>query len=345
MKPMTKVLLGVVAGALVLAVAAPPAEAQCSVGARPFASIGGAGTDNKFRFDPAGTNGVLGAEFGRFWSCANSADGNNFLAGDPQKKMGTLCPTQGGTQAGGGWWQVAQTTLRGVDGLISGTGCFASTCPDSDLCVVVEDWGPGGPPGVGSTAFFVGFRTLATPATLRFWDFSRQCGAVGSSLQCQASMQQFPVPKITSATKAGVARQLVTDSDTDPAINVYVHTPNVGPASALIESYDLMVHYGTGDPGRNRNSGAWTPLASIPYNDAAVSNLPVQVPCDQGLNDAYLAFGLTFVGGSPGGPVPSQMVGRAIQVECGGDIAEPKPKKSVRLDDRPGRPTPPRSGR
>lgn len=345
MKPMFKILLGVVAGALVLAVTAPPAEAQCGAGARPFASIGGAGTDNKFRLDPTGTNGVLGQEFGRFWQCSNSNEGNNFAVGDPQKKMGTGCPTQGGTQAGGGWWQVAQTTLRGIEGFIAGTGCAASTCPAGDLCVVVEDWAAGGPPGVGNGAFFVGFRTIETPPAGRFWDLSRQCGPVGTGAQCQASMLPFPVPKITSATKAGVVRQLITDSDVDPAVNVYVHTPNVGPASALIASYDLMIHYGPADPGRDRNSGAWSPLAQLPYSDSAVSNTPVQVACDQGLNDAYIAFGLSFIGGSPGGPVPSQLVGAAIRVECGGDLAEPKPKKGVRLDERPSRPTPPRAGR
>jgi hypothetical protein len=345
MKPMVKVLLGVIAGALVLAVAAPPAEAQCPTGVRPFASIGGAGTENKFRFDPTGTHGVLGTEFGRFWSCENSNDGNNFVPADPEKKMGTGCPTQGGTQAGGGWWQVANTTLRGISGLISGTGCLASTCPETDLCVVVEDWEQGGPPGVGKGAYFIGFRTLATPPAARYWDLSRNCGPVGSSLQCSAPMQKFPVAKITSATKVGAARDLITDTDSDPAINVYVHTPNVGPASALIESYDLLVHYGPSDPGRDRNSGAWALLAQFPYNDAAVQGAHLLVPCDQGLNDAYLAVGLTFVGGPPGGPVPSQLVGQAIQVECGGDFAEPKPKKSVRVDERPGRATAPRSGR
>ena len=79
MKPMVKVLLGVVAGALVLAVAAPPAEAQCGAGARGFASIGGAGTENKFRLNPGLSNGVLGQEFGRFWLCSNSNEGNNFI--------------------------------------------------------------------------------------------------------------------------------------------------------------------------------------------------------------------------------------------------------------------------
>jgi hypothetical protein len=354
MKSMVKVLLGVVAGALVLAVATPPAEAQCATGARPFATIGGAGVDNKFRLNPAGTHGVIGTEFGRFWACHNSNEGNNFIVGDPQRKMGPGCPSTGGGQANGGWWQVAQTTLRGIEGFMTGTGCLASSCPDNDLCLVVEDWGAGGPPGVGGTAFFVGFRTLWTPGAGgggRYWDFSRHCGAAVTSAQCEANMNEFPVPKITSATKQGVNRALVTDSNVDPSVNVYVHRPNAGPASDLIASYDLLVHTGTSDPGRNRNAtgcappnpggNCWNLLSQISYSNAAVSGEPVVVSCDNIPEDAFIAFGMSFVGGPPGGPVPSQLVGRAIQVECGGDIAEPdpRPKKGSRVDTRPSRTT------
>ena len=121
---MMKLFAGVVSVAIVFAVAAPIAEAQCAAGARSLSSVGGGGLTSKLRVDPAGTaggaSGTVGTEIGRFWQASDSASGNNF-AGD--------CPTQGSTQAGGGWWQVSGTTMRGVDGLISGTGCFASSCP------------------------------------------------------------------------------------------------------------------------------------------------------------------------------------------------------------------------
>jgi hypothetical protein len=358
MKSMVKIVLGVIAGALVLGVSAPPAEAQCGTGARNFATQGGGGTTPKFRFSPAGTHGVLGTEFGRFWSCINSNEGNNFIPGDPERKMNpTGCPSTGNGQGGGGWWQVSQTTLRAIDGQLAGLGCTASSCPDTDLCLVVEDWATGGPPGVGQGAFFIGHRSNFTAGAIRQWDLARHCGASDSGLQCTANLTEFPVPKITSATKAGVDRAIITDSDKDPAVNVYVYTPNVGPASAVIASYDLMVHTGTSDPGRNRNATTcpsnpggrcWNMLAQIPYNNAAVVGAPINVPCDNIPEDAFIAFGLSFIGGNPGGPVPSQLVGRAIQVECGGDIADPdpRPKKGVRLDERPGRTTErPRGGR
>jgi hypothetical protein len=260
---------------------------------------------------------------------------------------GTLgCATQGDGQAGGGWWQVAQTTLRGIDGLISGTGCRASTCPLGDMCLVVEDWETAGPPGVGDGAYFIGFRTNETPGNFRYWDLAKQCGPQDTTAQCEVPFEQFPIPFITSATKVGTDRAVTYDSNADPSINVYVHTPNAGPASGLIQSYDLMIHNGPGDPGRNRNAACpgepngkcWNPLQSLPYADAALSGIGLNIPCDNEVDDAFVAFGITFVGGPPGGPVPSQLVGQAIQVECDPNIADPKvkPRPSIRTDERPG---------
>jgi hypothetical protein len=344
MKSMMKIVLGVVSVAMIMAVAAPVAEAQCGAGARNFGTKSGSGLVNMF-VDPVGSNGEFGLEYGRFWECGNSANGNNFIPGDPQKKMapaGTgLCASTDAAQAGGGWWQVGATTQRGTDGLISGTGCFASTCPAGDLCQVVEDWGPGGPPGVDSTAFFVGWRSNETPPDFRYWDFAKFCGTAN----CSVPMNEFPVPRVESSTRnAGTGdAEIVTGSDRDPSVNVYVQTPTAGPASQLIESYDLMISTGATDPGRDRNSGDWSLLASIPYADAALGGQPIVVPCANEIDDAFIAFGLTFVGGPPGGPVPSQLVGSAIQIECDPNIADPKPKPTDTLRQRPTQRTPTRS--
>lgn len=346
MKSMVKILLGAVAGAMILAVAAPIAEAQC-VGTSNFASIGGSASTNKMSILPGGAHNS-GAEFGRLWVCDNSNEGNNFVGGDPARPMDPAgCPSTGNGQTGGGWWQVTNTSQRGVDGFADGPGCGLSSCPinsldDWNLCLVVEDWGASGPPGVGDTAHFVGWRTNVTPASARPFDLAHFCGAQDSGAACTAAFEEFPVPRVTSATKSGLDRDIETGSDTDPAINVYVQTPAAGPASGLIDGYDLMIHTGAGDPGRDRNadcggSPCWSLLGSLPYGDAALPSVPITVPCP-GLDDAFIAFGMTFAGGPPGGPVPSQMVGRAIQIECGGNIADPipTPKKGIRLDDRPG---------
>ncbi len=349
MKSMMKVLVGLAAVAVILAVATPAAQAQCGAGARLFQTIGGGAATIKMGIDPAvvapGSSAVLGTEFGRFWQCNDSASGNNFILGDAEKKMAPpgsgRCASRDAAAPGGGWWQIFQTTQRGVNGSISTAACQASTCPAGDMCFVVESFDTGGPPAVGGTAYMIGWRVSETPADLRYYEMTRFCG--GAS--CTVPYQEFPRAMITSATKgAGGVRAIVMNAQ-DPSVNVYVHTPNGGPAAALIQSYDLMIHTGTSDPGRNRNATGcappnaggrcWNTLASIPYANAALNNQPINVPCDNISDDSLIAFGMTYAGGSPGGPVPSQMVGFAVQIECDPNLADPpKPKPSIRVPTR-----------
>jgi hypothetical protein len=349
MKSMMKVLVGLVSVAVLVAVAAPSAQAQCGAGVRAFASQS-AGAPINLRIDPAvvppGSNATLGTEFGRMWQCSDSSAGNNFIPGDPEKKMappGTgRCAARDPGQPGGGWWQINQTTLRVVNGTMSTASCVWSTCPQGDLCLVVESFDVAGPPAVGGTAYLIGWRASETPTAARYWDLSRFCGGAN----CVVPYQEFPVPMITSATKGAGGRRDIVMNAQDPAVNVYVHIPNAGPASHLVESYDLMIHTGTTDPGRNRNATGcappnpggrcWNLLSSISYADAALNNQPINVPCDNIADDSFIAFGATFEGGPPGGPVPSQMVGRAIQIECDPNLADPqpKPKPSIRVPTR-----------
>jgi len=295
--------------------AAPAVEAQCLTGARNFATIGGQDLVGMGVEVPE-THGVIGLEYGRFWQCNDSIEGNNFIPDDPQKKMtpaGTGgCASTDPVQAGGGWWQLSGTTMRGVNGLISGTGCLASSCPGgADLCTIVEDWGAKGVPGVNDTAYFIGWRTDETPPDYRWWDHAKSCG----SESCDVPMQQFPVPWITSDFPEGL---FTVRSDRDAGANVYVQNPAAGAASELIESYDIMVHFGDTDPGRDRNAlcdgnPCWSVLEQVPYANAAMAPTQINIPCQDG---GFVAFGLTFVGEGLGGPVPSQLVGRAIPIEC-----------------------------
>lgn len=351
MKSMVKILAGFAVAAVILAVAAPQAQAQCGTGVRLFQSFGSGTLFPQMRIDPAvsgpGSSATLGTESGRMWQCNDSSKSNNFIPGDAEKKMAPAgtgrCASRDVAAPGGGWWQITQTTLRGVQGSMSTAPCQWSTCPDlgADICFAVESFDVAGPPAVGGTAYLVGWRVSETPAAARYYDLGRFCGGTNT---CVVPHQEFPVPMITSATKSGTARAVVMNA-ADPSVNVYVHTPTAGPASGLVQSYDLMIHTGTSDPGRNRNATGcappnpggkcWNTLATISYGDAALNNHPVNVPCANVNDDSLIAFGVTYQGGPPGGPVPSQLVGRAIALECDPNLADPpKLKPSIRVPTR-----------
>ncbi len=354
MKSMLKVLGVGVAAAVVLAVTAPVAEAQCGTGVRLFQSIGGGSTTPKLFLNPAatgpGASGVLTTAVGRMWQCNDSASGNNFdSASGAAKTMAAAgcnipsqvcCATRDTLQGGGGWWQIAQTTLRGVNGAISGPGCNLSTCPSGDECFVVEDYDVNGPPGTNGSAYMAGWRVPETPGNSRYWDLGVFCGAQGSGTQCTAPFEEFPVPKVLSSSKSGTNRALTMDADSDPSGNVYIGVDGQGPGSSLIKSYDLMVHHGAGDPGRDRNATCggppcWSLITSIAYADTATLGAGVSVPCPNPSPNAFIAFGLTFHGGGGAKDVPSQRVGRAIQIECNPNIADPpKPRPTIRMDGR-----------
>jgi hypothetical protein len=308
------------------------------------------------RIDPAatgpGASGSLATAVGRLWQCDDSTKGNNFNA-DPGKTMAApgcniptevCCATQDPLMGGGGWWQTTQTVNRAVNGAISGPGCNLSSCPLGDECFAVEDYDVNGPPGVGGTAYLIGWRVPETPGNTRYWDLALFCGAQGSGADCTVPLEEFPVPKVLSSGKSGTDRALTMDSDADPAGNVYIGIDGQGPGSGLIVSYDLMVHHGAGDPGRDRNDVScggpcWSLLASIPYNDTATLGAGIPVPCPNPAEDAWISFGVTF---EP--DVPSQRVGRAIQIECDPNLVDPpKPRPSIRIDERQNDRTPSRS--
>jgi len=101
-----------------------------------------------------------------------------------------------------------------------------------------------------------------------------------------------------------------------------------------------MVHRGVSDPGRDRNAicggpPCWSLLATIPYGDTATLGVGVEAPCPSLSTGAYIAFGLTFHGGGGAKDVPSQRVGRAIQIECAPNIADPpRSRPAIRMDGR-----------
>jgi hypothetical protein len=363
MKSMLKVLVMALATVVVVTAVAPVAEAQCSP--RVFASIGGGGTTPKMQINPAGASASLATAQGRIWQCADSTLSNNFdVASGAAKTMKAgncgqsgpgdiCCATRDLAQTGGGWWQVTATTLRGVNGFMGGAGCgFNGACVQGDMCIALEDYDSAGPPGVGGTAYLIGWRQIETPGGSRYWDLANFCGPAGSGTTCQVPFVEFPVPKVLSSSKDGGGnRDLTMDSSIDPDASVYIGVNGQGPANTLIASYDLMVHYGPGDPGRDRNAtcggpACWALAATIPYSNSATLGAAVDIACPNPSVDAWIAFGLTYHGGGGAKDVPSTRVGRAIQIECDPNIADPpKPRPTIRIDERPtsGGKTPERS--
>ncbi len=347
------------ASGVIALLASSPAAAQCSTGVRGFATIGGGGTTAKVRVLPGTSrNGVtssVGSELGRFWRSDDSREGNNFLSGDPDFRMDPAkCPTQGNSQASGGWWQITQTNKRGINGFVSGTGCLANSCPAvgvlGDITVVVEDYGPSGPPGVNDTAHFIGFRVDETPGGIRWWDLARVAPPETDLL-----FIEFPVTTVTSSFKQGTDR-VVTMNFANVAFHVHGQS-SAGPlpSTSIVASYDLMVHTGDTDPGRLRyqtgcaapNPGGrcWTLVDQIPFTGSSPQGVTAVIPCESVTKDSFIALGISFRGGA-GPNVPSSLVGRAVQIECDPNLAEPpKPRPAIRLDDRaaPAGRTPARS--
>lgn len=337
MKSISKILVGVASVAALALMAAPAAHAQCGQ-PQPFASIGAAkAAQIQVSINTAGTDNT-GKEIGRFWVSNDSTRGNNF---------GGSCPSTNADPLQS-WWDscglagsgcTATPTFRGINASITGGSCLANTCPAIDgsdqMTFLVEEWGAGGPPGIGGTAYWIGFRVDVTATNAnRFWNLARVTGnpPVNSTL----NFLEFPTPQVTGSTRNLTGGVDTTNNFVDIGLNLHsasgaANTP-IADGATLI-SYDLCTFHGAADPGRLRSAG-WSCGSHVPYANGAVSGAPFKVPCSDILADTWVAVGVTFDGGA-GPDVASALVGRAIRVECDPTIAEPEPLP------RPGlRPTP-----
>jgi hypothetical protein len=264
------------------------AAAQCSP-SRAFASVGLTKTQVQVDVDVSGAQNA-GQEIGRFWGSTGSSAGNNFAG---------LCPSSS-------WWVTSGDGRRGINGVMSSAGCIPSSCPGTDLTVLVEDhaddpWGFAAP-------YFIALRVDQTAASPRYYNFARVTGLAPGTL----SMARMPDFHVTSSAMADsyveVAFSLEDVGSGVHAVNGPSHTPL--PASAVIKSYDLVYAVGPTDPGRDRSH--WTVWEKFPYADGPIAGEAVLPPC---WSNAWWAIGLTFDGGT-GADVESGFVGRALQMPC-----------------------------
>jgi hypothetical protein len=326
-----KVLSCLAVLAIVTLALAPLAEAQC-VPSRAFASAANGTTKNGFGqvgVSPAGVTPV-GDEIGRFWTSTDSTLGNNF----------------GGTCLASQFWklntaanQLPNGALR-IDGAAGAAGCSSNTCPDNTLplTVVVEDWGTAAP-GINGDAYFIAWQVAPVLGTApRTWDFARTGNTAGAT-QTTFPWVQFPLADVTSSNRVGNDVS-VTLHYADVAPNFHgasggadgagqLGTPL--PATSTIVSFDLMYHVGITDPGRSRS--LWTPLTTVPYPGMNVPAVIQNVVCPDQVSDAFIAVGITFEGGN-GPDVPSTLVGRATQIECNPNLAEPQQQPTQRLQQK-----------
>lgn len=322
MKGMFKILLGVMAVALVAAMVAPSALAQCPQ-AREFGMFGGGMAANKIRIDmsAAGTQNITGLEIGRFWENGVPANTNSGCPSTPE------------------WWVDAGAPQRSIRGFIASPTCTMTVCPGvgASLNVVVED-----ETADGSNAGFIMFQVDETPASARWWDLERTANAPpGSGTTTIVPFLNFPTVQVVGSVGPPPGTT-VTNDYVDIAVNYHGAAGAANtrtPASTGIAAYDIMMSQGAADPGRSRAS--WMPLKQVNYTDASVSGDVIAVPCSGNpADDTFLAVGIEFVDG-----VKSALVGEAVAVECDPNLADPEPKIERPNRKNPGRKDLGRGGR
>jgi len=316
-----------VAMALVVLVAglcASDAAANCGI--NKFFRSGGSDSTENVRIIPAYAGQLPGTEIGRWWDSGNAALSSNLGPND-----GT-CPSSN-------WWTALMNGNMQIEGILDSTGCVGySGCPGLEMTVVVEDYGPTGSPGIGDTAYYIGFRVDDTPASLRRYDYGRtDNGEKGNSL---FPFLEFPEVRLTSA-QLGAHFEFTYDL---PDQAEHVHTAfgasdDPLPTDSVVAEWQLLWYEGHWDPGRDRSH--WTLLQTTPYVPGGTSRFASVPRIDFIINgtDLFLAFGIGFNGGD-GGTIDSELVGSAAMFEMQ-ILADPDEPVDQHFDrTRPGTETP-----
>ena len=292
-----RLLSGIVTVAAIAALLAPSIHAQCQQ-ARSFGGFPGGKTGSQVIIDATAFEDA-GNELAQFWQTGNPSNGTGVGAAGS-------CDSQGD---GVGWWQqVGSTTNRGIRGFMAQPGCTIPSCPGpgSGLTFLIEDR-----TAAGDGAGFIVYTTDDTPGDERWYDHARTDPAAGPGTSETHDMVSLPTPSIVSSQGPPPDLVVIVDySDVGSGVHGVQGEDNTPlAASAVIESYDVMLHSLGGEyPGHDREQ--WTLAHKIPYNDQAILGDEVAIPC---FGDWLIAVGLTFAGG-----VESSLVGpHSLVITCG----------------------------
>ena len=274
--------------------------AQCFPG-RLFRSSGKFGTNVKV--DVTGASDA--AFIGRLWDTGNAALANSGLDGP---NFGSDCPVAD-------WW-LTDGTLRFIDGVVGGGACIMD-CPLGDeMTAVIEDYDANGPPGVGGSAYYMGWAVTSTPAEGRYYDYGLVDGIASATT---LNMLAFPLADVTASGRTGGNVDVTVDlADQSQMVHTWIGG-GVAATSAVVSEWHLMKATGTADPGRLRSN--WVKIATIPYVPGGTNKFQ-SVPCTDTVQDEFLAVGIGFNGGNFG-TIDSALVGAAVALECDPFLAQP----------------------
>ena len=315
-------ILMVVAALVVIAGLTTDAWAACP-SAQFFVSSGAGGKNVRVTVD-----GVedAGNAIGRFWDSDNWNDGHNGVFNDAGsvcegQALGCLCPPINADPASS-WWVINNPSVPGenkVAGIMTNLACVQAGCP-SNLTVVVEDYATAGPPGVGDTAYYMAMMVDET-GEARWWDLAR---VDGLNLSTTFPMLAFPDLVVTGSSRIGTTAVQIVYNNLDQTSSVHTWDNGSGavfPTVDVIREWQLVKYTGETDPGRARSLG-WTVIQRTPYVAGGTTGTTFTVPCDNQIDDEWVAVGIGFEGGTA--VIDSALVGEAIALECNPDLANPE---------------------
>jgi hypothetical protein len=269
---------------------------------------------------PFTINGNERASFYRLANPSHNSGGPHFPPSEAN------CPSSGWLETGGMFPGTGFSSIKAI--LHNVPTCLVGWCAaDGEQVVTLyEDVSDDGT-DAGFIIYQVDGPNPPGDLSPRFYDHGRTVPGNPHNTIVTHILQ--PYPRVHVAATAGPPPNTdATSNYQDVLINFHGATGpsnTMLPASAGIQSYDVLFFHGPfsgGPPGRDR--GLWSPVKSVPYNNASVVSDMVDVPCPTSgpTTVSWLALGVTFAGG-----VQSELVsfsGTGQAVSCDPTIADPE---------------------